>query len=209
MYKDRIDAGKKLTTALWSFRDQKNTVVVALPRGGIIVGQTIAKTLDLQLELAMVKKIGHPLDPEFSIGEVSMDDFNVDENADVPSKYILDEVNKTQEFLKDRYHMYYEGRQPISLFNKSVILVDDGIASGQTMLSAIKMIRKLNPKRIVMAVPVGPKDTLEKFVQYVEKVICLEMHDPFYAIEQYYQDFDEVSDVEIKQMLEEKMQVHH
>lgn len=204
MFKDRIDVGERLSSALQEYKDRKDVVVAALPRGGVVPAKVIADSLNLPLELIMVKKIGHPLNPEVAIGAVSLHDRILDADLNVDSAYINSETSRLQQLLQSRYESYYGDGYPIDLKGKTVIIVDDGIATGNTILAAIKLLKKESVRAIVIAVPVAPRETIRKLSKHVHEVVCLETPDPFYAIGQYYQDFEQVSDEKVVALLGNK-----
>ena len=201
MFDDRIDAGQQLAVALKKYRFQDNTVVVALPRGGVVTGYVIAKELHLPLEVAMVKKLGHPNNPEYAIGAVSLKDHVINGFADISSEYIEQAIEDIQRLLKKRYALYHGNKPPIDLHKKTVIVVDDGVATGKTLITALELIGNEAPDKIVVAVPVGPTRTIKKLRQYADEVICLEAFREFFAIGSYYLDFAQVTDDQVVELM--------
>ena len=201
MFYDRIDAGQQLATALIKYRDQDNTVVIALPRGGVIPGYIVAKELHLPLEVAMVKKLGHPFNSEYAIGAVSLKGRVINGSPGVSDEYIERATADIQELLRKRYAMYHGNKTPIELKNKIAIVVDDGVATGKTLIASLELIRKEYPNKIVVAVPVGPTNTIGRLKQYANEVICLETYREFFAISSYYKEFQQVSDEEVMELL--------
>ena len=201
MFRDRIDAGQRLADTLKKYKDNKNTVVIAIPRGGIIIGYIISKELNLPLDVVLTKKLGHPNNPEYAIGAISLKKIVVHDNRGVGQEYIDDKTNEIQNLLKKRYQMYYGEKQPLNIRKKTVILVDDGIATGRTLISSIELLQQEEPEEIIVAIPVGPKETIRELSGMADKVICLETHDPFYAIGLYYEDFSQVQDSEVQEIL--------
>jgi putative phosphoribosyl transferase len=204
-FKNRNDAAQKLIPYLNKYRNESG-VVLAVPRGGVPIAYPIAKAYNLPLELLMTKKIGHPAHPEFAIGAVSLEDHFIDDQFGVPQTYIDNEIKKIRESLKERYKLFMGNHKPVGLENKVVIIVDDGVATGNTILSAIKMLRKSNPKKIVVAVPVAPPDTAEKIKRYVDDFICLSTPVPFIGVGLHYLDFTQVSDEEVIQLIRDANQ---
>ena len=203
MYKDRIEAGNILATKLKDY-SKTNAVILAIPRGGIPLGYIISEKLNLPLEVVLSKKIGHPLHKEFAIGAVTLNSSILsDAAADISPKYIEEETKNIRSLLKKRYDDYYGDRERLKLKDRTLILVDDGIATGNTMLSIIKMLHDEQPKKIVVAIPVAPFDSIKKLQAspYVDEVICPLIPDYFQAVGQFYQNFDQVSDTEVKQLL--------
>ena len=203
MYKDRTEAGNLLVTKL---RDYSNTdaIILAIPRGGIPLGYIISEKLKLPLEVVLSKKIGHPLHKEFAIGAVTLNSSILsDAAADISPLYIQEETKRIRNLLQKRYDEYYGNRKRLELKDKILILVDDGIATGNTMLSIIKMLHDEQPKKIVVAIPVAPYDSIKKLQAspYVDEVICPLIPEYFQAVGQFYQNFDQVEDFEVKRLL--------
>ena len=203
MYKDRTEAGNLLVTKL---RDYSNTdaIILAIPRGGIPLGYIISEKLNLPLEVVLSKKIGHPLHKEFAIGAVTLNSSILsDAAADISPLYIQEETKRIRNLLQKRYDEYYGNRKRLELKDKILILVDDGIATGNTMLSIIKMLHDEQPKKIVVAIPVAPYDSIKKLQAspYVDEVICPLIPEYFQAVGQFYQNFDQVEDFEVKRLL--------
>lgn len=205
MFLDRRDAGKRLAAALSHFKGE-DVVVCALPRGGVIVGAEIAKELKAPMELILVRKIGHPYNPEYAIGAVSEDGqlmVNQQEVASVDRDWFEAEVKRQIAIAKEQRKKYLGGRPPISLEGRKVIVVDDGIATGYTVRASIRFLRKMKPARIVVAVPVAPSDTVELLRGEADEVIVTLIPEFFVgAIGAYYEDFTPVSDEEVIQALE-------
>lgn len=201
MFKNRENAGKQLAEALTMYKN-KDAVVIALPRGGVVPAYIIAKKLNIPLDVVLVKKLGHPSNSEYAIGAVSINSYMVNEYISVSENYILEQVKKIQHSLQERYQVYYKNKKPIDLTGKTVIIVDDGVATGNTLIASIKLIKLEQPKEIIVAVPVGPSDTIKKITSYVDKIICLETPYPFSAIGRHYQNFTQVSDKKVNQLLQ-------
>ncbi|MDA9070151.1 phosphoribosyltransferase family protein [Algibacter sp.] len=205
MFKDRTDAGLLLVKKLSNYHNNKDAVVVTIPRGGIPLGYVISKGLHLPLELVLSKKIGHPLHKEFAIGAVTLTDRILSDAAnDVSRMYIEAETSRIRTLLKERQDGYYDTRKPISFKNKIVIVVDDGVATGNTLMSSIKLIEKQKPSQIIVALPVGPPSVIEKIkkLPYVNDTICLLVPENFRAVGQFYKNFDPIKDNEVVTLLE-------
>lgn len=202
-FTDRVDAGQRMADALTEYAGKADAVVLALPRGGVVPAAVIARTLNLPLDVVMVKKLGHPTNPEYAIGAVSMKGQVIDSHMSVSRKYIDDETERIRKLLHERYASYAENREPLALAGKTAIVVDDGVATGRTMLAAIELIREEQPKEIVVAVPVGPTRTIRQLGTCADKVICLGIYSDLYAIGVYYDDFSQVSDEEVKKILKD------
>ena len=205
MFKDRTDAGLLLVEKLSNYHNNKDAVVVTIPRGGIPLGYVISKGLHLPLEIVLSKKIGHPLHKEFAIGAVTLTDRILSDAAnDVSRMYIEAETSRIRTLLKERQDGYYDKRKPISFKNKIVIVVDDGVATGNTLMSSIKLIEKQKPSQIIVALPVGPPSVIEKIkkLPYVNDTICLLVPENFRAVGQFYKNFDPIKDNEVVTLLE-------
>ena len=204
MFKNRIEAARSLSKKLTAYSNNKEVVVVAIPRGGVPIGRIIADALNAPLEVVLSKKIGHPFHKEFAIGAVTLTDIILSpEAADAPQEYIDNETIRIRELLSQRYDMYYGSRRPLFLANKVLVIVDDGVATGNTLISCIKLLKKQNPRKIIVALPVSPPGTLKKIneLKEVDDVICLLTHKDFYAVGQFYEDFSPVSDHEVVNLL--------
>lgn len=201
-FKDRNDAASKLIPYLDKYKDEKG-VVLAIPRGGVPIAYHIAKKFNLPLELLMTKKIGHPAHEEFAIGAVSMEGHIIDEERDISQSYIDKEVTRIRKALKESYKKFMGDHIPLSLEHKVVIIIDDGVATGNTILSSIKMLRQRNPKKIVVAVPVASYEAAEKIRKLVDDFICLYIPTPFVGVGMHYFNFTQVSDEEVIQLLKD------
>ncbi len=196
VFKDREDAAEKLAKKLQVFRDE-NPIILAIPRGGVITGDVIAKALGAKLDIVVSRKIGAPGNPELAIGAV-MHDGSFFPNSElirilqIPQYYIDEEIQSQLKEIERRL-VKFRGSKNYDLKGRTVILVDDGIATGATIFVAIQWIKKQNPKRLIVAIPVGPQDTLEKLKQIVE-VIVLESPYSFGAVGEFYDVFDQVED---------------
>jgi len=206
-FKDRSEAGRKLAAALTIYRDQ-HPVILALPRGGVLVGAEIAAALQAPLDLILVRKIGVPFQPELAMGAVVDGDTPVIvRNEDVIQYAGIDEaefesVCKSELAEIERRRLaYLAGRDRVEISGRTAIVVDDGIATGATTRAALRAIRSRSPKRLVLAVPVAPSDSLAVMREEADDVVCLEDHEPFGAIGYYYRDFRQVSDAEVIELL--------
>jgi putative phosphoribosyl transferase len=206
--KNRQDAALRLVEELEIYKDT-NAIVLAIPRGGIPIGYYIAQELRLPLEIILSKKIGYPNNPEFAIGSVTLQGVVVDEKFSTEFKdYIDKESKKILEALKSKFALYMGNRKPFDLTNKTVIIVDDGIATGNTIMATIQAVKKSNPKKIIVAVPVAPKDTATKMEKLVDDFICLHVADEFFGVGQFYEDFSQVSDEEVIHLLNKNQTVN-
>ena len=200
MLKDRIEAGLLLSEKLKKYQNT-NTVVLAVPRGGVPVGYIIAKSLHLPLDIVLSKKIGHPYNKEFAIGAVSMDSTIIDEHAGVPTAYIEEEIVRLRKLLRGNYERYMGNREPLDIKGKNVIVVDDGIATGNTLLVSIDMLRKQSPAKIIVAVPVLPYDTMKVFEKNTDEFVYLIASKSFRGVGGFYEEFNQVEDDEVIKIL--------
>lgn len=206
IFHNRQEAGQELIPELWQFSGQKDVVILGLPRGGVVVAYEIAKALKISLDIIVPRKIGSPDNPEFAIGAITEDgegifDRDVIDMYRVPWEYIEKEVAKQAKEASRRLKVYRGDRTPIELKSKTVIIVDDGIATGSTMLAAIKSVKAKYAKNIVVAVPVASMDSLIKIKTLVDKTVCLQPHLRFGAVGACYENFKQVQDDEVIELL--------
>lgn len=194
MFRDRIHAGQLLAARLKSLTF-KEGIVLAIPRGGVPVASVIASELQLPCDLLMSKKIGHPLNPEFAIGSVTLHDVILDDiTKEMPRSYIDSEIRRLRDSLNRKYTFFANGQKPLSLLNRDTIIVDDGLATGNTMLACIKSVKNQRPRSITVAVPVSSSPAAKKIRNAVDNFICLLTPDYFQAVGEFYNDFSEVPD---------------
>lgn len=209
-FSDRIDAGKSLAKALSNF-DSKNGLVLAIPRGGVVVGYEIAQALRLPLDVIIPHKIGAPYNPELAIGAITEDGSTVlDENLiaylDVTRDYIFEESERQKKEIQRRLGLYRQNLPILDLKGKDVIVVDDGIATGSTMKAALLSVKNKGATTITVAIPVGPPSTIKELEKRANKVVCLYMPEYFQAIGQFYDDFSQTTDDEVIGLLRENRQ---
>ncbi len=197
---DRKEAGILLSERLKKYQNS-NTIILAVPRGGVPVGYEIAKRLHLPMDIVISKKIGHPNNKEYAIGAVSMNSMTLKEHPEVPQRYIEDEVIRLRKLLKEKYELYMGNREPIDIQGKNVIVVDDGIATGNTLLASISMLRKKEPAKIIVAVPVLPADVIPVFQRNADEFVYLIAAKYFRGVGGFYEQFDQVEDEEVIRML--------
>lgn len=206
-FKDRVDAGRRLASLLEKFKG-KGVVVYALPKGGVVTGNEIAKKIHAPLDLIITRKIGHPYSPEYAIEAVAENGhsvFNKEEVLDIDESYLTSEVEKQKEEAKRRRKIYLEGKKPISCKGKIAILVDDGIATGLTIKAAIKELQMhYYPSRIIVAVPVAPREIGEELKKMGVDFVSLDIEGAFLgSIGAYYQDFSPVKDEDVVMIMKE------
>lgn len=204
-FADRVDAGKRLASELAQFKN-KDAIVLAIPRGGVVVGFEISKALGVPLDIIVPRKIGAPDNPELAIGAVAEDGttfLNERLVADlgVPQSFIREESERQKAEIQRRQKSYRGDAPYPSLKNRIVIIVDDGIATGYTMRAALASVRKKGAKSVLVAIPVGPPSTIRELEKMADKVICLYTPEVFYAIGEFYGDFSQTTDEEVKELL--------
>ena len=209
-FSDRVDAGKRLASALKDFAG-KDAIVLAIPRGGVVVGYEISKALRVPLDVIIPRKIGAPYNPELAIGAMTEDgtiilDKSLVSYLDVPESYIKTESEHQKQEIERRLKMYRQNEPYPNLKGRDVIIVDDGIATGSTMKAALASVRNRGAKTVTVAVPVGPPSTIEELKMQADRVVCLYMPELFQAIGQFYGDFDQTSDDEVIQLLKQNRQ---
>ncbi len=207
-FKDRIEAGIQLAKELCSYKN-KAVIVIAIPRGGLPLGAAVARVLKAPLDVALIKKIGHPYNKEYAIGAVSLTSRILSAAIEASEEYIEEETKRIRVLLARRQKQYYKNLKPQNLKNKIVIVVDDGIATGNTILATIELIYQNQPNKIVVAVPVAPPSAVEKLKTspYIDEVICLQTPYNFRAVGQFYDEFNTVTDDEAIRILEECNQI--
>lgn len=205
IFKNRTDAGLKLAEKLEKYKDVPNTVVLALPRGGIVVGYEVAKILNLPLDIVVPRKIGAPGNPEFAIGAVTESGEVIlnEEVLGISDEYLKTEVEKEKQEAERRLKLYRGGRPPLDLKNKTVIISDDGLATGLTMRAAIATAKKLGAKKIVVAIPVAPPDAVELIKKEVDEIFYLDASPLFGAVGAFYQEFGQTTDEEVIDLLKQ------
>ena len=203
-FKNRVDAGRQLAATLTKVSE--DAIVLAVPRGGVVVGFEVAKAFGVLLDVVIARKIGAPENSELAIGAVAEDgtailDDRLVKMLQVSEDYISEEVERQKAEIKRRL-LRYRGNVPYpSLVNREVIVVDDGVATGSTLKAALMSIRKKGAKSVAVAVPVGPLDTIREMKKMADRVVCLQTPEPFYAIGEFYEDFEQTEDEEVIKLL--------
>jgi putative phosphoribosyl transferase len=202
MYKNRKESGEKLVGYLEKYKDE-NAVLLAIPRGGVPVAFEVSKKLGLPLDVIIVKKIGHPNNPEYAVGAASVNSayINPQNIRGVTESYLEEEKNKKQLEAKKIYNELRGEKNPIDLNGKIAIIVDDGVATGSTIKMAITVAKNLGAKRVVVAVPVGSPSAISMLRNEADEVICPLQPTMFHAIGQFYEDFSQVPTEKAKEML--------
>lgn len=203
MFQNRYDAAGRLAARLLNYRGEDG-IVLAIPRGGVPIGEVVARELGFPLEVALAKKIGHPANREYAIGVVTLAGAFVNENAaEVSEEYIREETARLQVRLRESLRLFMAGRPLTSLKGKTVVVVDDGIATGHTMLGAVEAIRASNPGKLIVAVPVASPHAAQLLQPSVDEFIYLSLPSDFRAVGRYYVEFEQVSDDEVIRLLRE------
>ncbi len=201
IFRDRLDAGEKLAELLSDYQCGK-LAVIAIPRGGVEVGYILAVRLDAPMEVTVPRKIGAPMDPELAVGAIAEDgtlyvDEEVARLVGVSGEWIRNEGERELREVRRRIEAYRWGKPLPRLEGYTVVLVDDGVATGATIIATARFLRKLEPKKLIIAVPVAPPETLPKLSREVDDVRCVETPSPFFAIGQFYHDFYQLSDAQV------------
>ncbi len=196
MFTDRIEAGALLAQKLKKYRGRPG-VLLAVPRGGVPVAYAVAKELGLPLDLILTKKIGHPVNREYAIGAVSLTDSFVVPHGGVSQTYIDREIKTIRERLKEMYRKFMGDKEPESYVGKTVIVIDDGIATGNTLLGTINMLRKSKPAKIVIAVPVASDSAVQLLSEVADELVVVLIPEEFYGVGAFYENFEQVTDEEV------------
>lgn len=205
-FRDRSDAGRRLAAKLDHYADRDDVIVLALPRGGVPVGAEVARTLGAPLDVFLVRKLGVPGHEELAMGAIASGGVRV-LNPDVVDQlrikpeWIDAAAAREGAELARREAAYRDGRPAPDVRGKTVILVDDGLATGASMKAGLAALRDLEPARVVAAVPVGAAETCAELEALADEVVCATMPEPFYAVGSWYVDFDQTTDAEVRELL--------
>ena len=206
LFNDRADAGKKLAKKLSEYANRSDVIILALPRGGVPVAFEVAKELNVKMDVFIVRKLGVPGNEELAMGAIASDNIRV-LNEDVIRSFqipqsVIDEVavNELRE-LERRERLYRGNRPKPDISGSTVILIDDGLATGATMRAAAAAVKTKNPAKIVIAVPTAASDTCSAFENEVDKTICVATPEPFYVVGAWYEDFSQTTDKEVCELL--------
>jgi predicted phosphoribosyltransferase len=204
LFESRLDAGRKLAKALAAYRG-RNPLVLAIPRGAVEMGASVAHALEGELDVVLVKKLRAPYSPEFAVGAIDetgwahVADHAAAAGAD--AAYLEKEKATQLALLRRRRAQYTPARAPVDPAGRIAIVVDDGIATGESMIAALHAVRAKKPERLVCAVPVAAPDSLERVRPYADEVVCLAAPEEFMAVGQFYRDFPQVEDEEVVALL--------
>jgi putative phosphoribosyl transferase len=210
-FRDRVEAGRLLAAKIAScnFNFQENTIVLGLPRGGVVIGSAIATALRVPLDIVVVRKLGAPFQPELAIGAVAGSRIRVlDEDLIaelcVPSKDVEAVVVKEMEEVERRERLYRNERPAPDLHDWTVILADDGLATGSSMMAAVEYVNSFRPTAVIVAVPVGSAQGCDRLKRFVTDCVCLAIPEPFDSVGAWYKDFRPITDQDVCRLLEEQ-----
>ena len=206
VFADRVEAGRLLAEELSERAGDPSVCVLALPRGGVPVAAAVAERLGAPLDVLVVRKIGAPGQPELALGALASGDVVVMNDSLMPyfsgaDQAIAATIERERAELARRERVYRGGHPPLDVTDRTVILVDDGIATGATMRAAVRALRDRGAKEVVVAVPTAPRDTCDTLRQEADEVVCLDMPEPFVAVGRWYQDFSQTTDDEVRTLL--------
>ncbi|MBC7250665.1 MAG: phosphoribosyltransferase [Anaerolineae bacterium] len=207
-FRDRREAGQKLAEALSFLQGQKDVLVLGIPRGGVVVAAEVARALGAPLDVFITRKIGAPGNPELAIGAVaSSGELVIDEGLvlglGVSPRYVEEETERQKQEIARQMTLYRGHRPPPQLTGKTVVLIDDGVATGATTLAALRALRASAPAELILAIPVGPPDTVERLSAEADRVVCLHTPAWFWAVGAFYEDFSQTPDEEVIRLLQE------
>lgn len=207
-FRNRTEAGKLLANSLLKYANNLNVILLALPRGGVPVAYEVAKQLNVKLDICIVRKLGTPGHEELAMGAMAMGGATVFNQEIISgleiSKDAIAMVIEKETAEINRRNEKYRNNKPFPVIeNKTVILIDDGLATGATMRAAIATLKQYNPAKIVVAIPVAPPDSCDEIRPTVDDLVCLEIIEPFYAVGAWYDDFSQTTDEEVRELLEQ------
>lgn len=206
IFNDRAEAGRELAIRLKALSLDR-PVVLAIPRGGVATGAALAEELGVELDVVLARKLGSPQQPELAVGAVGEDGSIYHERAtqrqvQVSDSWLAEEIKHQLQEIERRKAMFRAIRPAAKLKGRSVIVTDDGVATGSTMLTALQTVRLQEPAELIVAVPVAPPDRLDPLRQHCDRLVCLEAPRNFYAVGQFYRSFDQLSDEQACRLLE-------
>lgn len=207
LFRDRSEAGQLLAARLSALKDDPTVIVLGIPRGGVVVAAEIARALNAPLDIFIAHKIGAPFNPELAIGaltsngDVLLDEDLIDE-LQLHRDEITREVASQRAEIARRLEMFRRNHSPLGVAGKTVVLVDDGVATGSTVLAALRALRKQSPARLILAIPVGPAETVARLARECDETIVLATPEPFWAVGRFYFRFDQTQDDEVIALLD-------
>lgn len=205
IFHDRAEAGRMLAEELAGFV-KEDALVLAIPRGGVVIAAELARLLKLTIDLIIPRKIGAPHNPEVAIGAVTQDgttilDHRMIEMLGINQEELEDRITKQVNEIRRRLILYGAGQNIEKSSGRQLIVVDDGVATGYTMQAALRSARGYGPKELVVAIPVAPRDTLRLLEKEVDRAVCLTVPEDFYAVGQFYEDFEQTKDAEVIEIM--------
>jgi putative phosphoribosyl transferase len=207
MFNDRFDAAEQLVLRLEKYKDNLDVVIVAIPRGGLELGYVLSHKLHAPLDVIFTKKIGYPGNPEYAIGAVGIEGELIDKRllgiSDTFTAYLEHEIKRLRSLLRQRYKAYRGDLPPLDLRNKIVIVTDDGVATGKTLEITLDLIKKHEPQKIVVALPVAPSDAVALLKRKADEVVVLDVPELFFSVGQFYRNFEQVDDSQAIKLLHE------
>jgi putative phosphoribosyl transferase len=205
MFENRAEAGKRLAEALDHLAEE-DVVVLGVPRGGVEVAAEVAAHHGWPLDIVVPRKVGAPFNPELGLGAIAPGVRVLDERMldalGISNEYLEDEIKKQEEEIRRRTGAYRRGKPPVGLAGKAVVVVDDGIATGGTAVAAVRWAKAQGAKRVVLAVPVAPREAVAKLSKEADEVVCLATPEPFFAVGQWYADFPQIRDDQVVRLLD-------
>jgi len=207
IFRNRQDAGRRLASRLEKYANREDVIVLGVPRGGVPVAFELATTLNLPLDIFVSRKLGVPWHEELAFGAIGSGGVRVLNSSVVEELGISDRdiamvTEAEREELGRRERLYRGSRPPLDVSGRTVILVDDGIATGSSIRAAIQALRQMKPAAIVVATPVAPQETCNRLQYEVDELVCVEMPELFYAIGEFYNDFSQVTDEKVNELLD-------
>jgi predicted phosphoribosyltransferase len=204
---DRRQAGLSLAGKLKLYKGNPQTIILALPRGGVPVAYEVSMALELPLDVFIVRKLGSPGNPELAMGAIAQGGVTILNMDIINSLNIKESALKNTSAIEEaeierRHLLYRKGYPPQAITGKKIILIDDGLATGATMKAAVRALRKLEASMIIVAVPVAPRSTCEELAEEADDVVCYMIPDYFMAVGEWYEDFTQTTDEEVRQLLE-------
>ena len=207
LFKDRREAGQYLAQSLEEFANRNDVVILALPRGGVPVAYEVATTLNVPMDIFIVRKLGVPGQEELAMGAIASGGVRV-LNEDVIQQFQVSDTSiaavaaQEERELERRERLYRKDLEALKVQSKSVILIDDGLATGATMRAAALALRSLQAKEVIVAVPVGAESTCDEFRSYVDRIVCGKTPEPFFGVGYWYENFSQTTDEEVMELLE-------
>jgi putative phosphoribosyl transferase len=213
LFRDRAEAGRILADRLQTILASRDILVLALPRGGVPVGFEIAQALHADFDAFLVRKLGVPGREELAMGAIASGGVRVlnqplIEQLGIPPSVIDRVTEREQREIARREALYRDGRPSLSPANRTVVVVDDGLATGATMLAAVRALRRQKPERLLVAVPVASREACDQIREHVDQIVCADMPEPFQAVGIWYKDFSQTTDEDVRQLLQRAAHIH-